>query len=166
MNPECNDMAREGKLNSKGTKPFARYCSRCQNKLNKTGTLPGKRTVRKHGFIEERGICVECGNPAHASKSKRDKNCVYYDRLCGYCKEKQAKEKKYGKKVVDQKYKFKTCEHCGFKAIHPGQLDIDHQDGNSRNNDPKNLQCLCKNCHALKTILQGDTKNRYNNFDI
>jgi 5-methylcytosine-specific restriction endonuclease McrA len=28
---------------------------------------------------------------------------------------------------------------------------VDHIDGNHSNNDPANLQTLCKNCHSLKT---------------
>lgn len=31
------------------------------------------------------------------------------------------------------------------------QLDTDHIDGNPSNNDPENLQTLCKCCHAIKT---------------
>tara|TARA_R100000049_G_C1852617_1_gene19265 strand:+ start:55 stop:462 length:408 start_codon:yes stop_codon:yes gene_type:complete len=36
------------------------------------------------------------------------------------------------------------------------QIDVDHIDGNSTNNDPKNLQSLCKNCHAIKTQQSKD----------
>jgi len=36
-------------------------------------------------------------------------------------------------------------------ALHHTQLDVDHIDGDHRNNDPANLQTLCKNCHVLKT---------------
>jgi 5-methylcytosine-specific restriction endonuclease McrA len=32
------------------------------------------------------------------------------------------------------------------------QLDVDHIDGNHRNNNPENLQTLCANCHRLKTF--------------
>lgn len=52
------------------------------------------------------------------------------------------------------KHKKKFCEFCGFKAIHSCQLDVDHIDGNHDNNDLKNLQTLCANCHRLKTQVQ------------
>lgn len=55
-----------------------------------------------------------------------------------------------------RKYKKDTCELCNFKAMHSCQLDIDHIDGNSSNNDPNNLQTLCANCHRLKTFLNRD----------
>ena len=46
-----------------------------------------------------------------------------------------------------------TCKFCGFKALHGCQLDIDHIDGNHKNNNKTNLQVLCANCHRLKTYV-------------
>lgn len=43
---------------------------------------------------------------------------------------------------------------CVAVIVNPeAQLQIDHKDGNSNNNDPSNWQTLCANCHALKTYL-------------
>jgi len=36
------------------------------------------------------------------------------------------------------------------------QLDVDHKDGDRKNNLESNLQTLCANCHRLKTFLSGD----------
>lgn len=47
-----------------------------------------------------------------------------------------------------------VCETCGFVPVHKAQLDVDHIDGNHSNDDPKNLQTLCANCHRLKTYIQ------------
>lgn len=55
-----------------------------------------------------------------------------------------------------RKYKKDTCEHCGFIPVHKVQLDVDHIDGNHKNNNPTNLQTLCANCHRLKTYLNED----------
>ena len=54
----------------------------------------------------------------------------------------------------------RRCEACGFIAAHPCQLDIDHKDGDSLNDDLMNLQVLCANCHRLKTFLNDDVKLR------
>lgn len=54
------------------------------------------------------------------------------------------------------RYRKESCETCGFIPQHGSQLDVDHIDGNSKNNDPSNLQTLCANCHRLKTILNAD----------
>ena len=40
--------------------------------------------------------------------------------------------------------------------------EIDHIDGNHYNNDPSNLQELCKNCHLRKSIDSGDLSSRKN----
>ena len=55
-----------------------------------------------------------------------------------------------------RKYKKDYCEACGFVALFPIQLDVDHINGDSTNNDPSNLQTLCANCHRLKTRLNWD----------
>ena len=55
-----------------------------------------------------------------------------------------------------RKYKKDYCQNCGFLAANPCQLDVDHIDGNNKNNEPSNLQTLCANCHRYKTFLKQD----------
>ena len=57
-------------------------------------------------------------------------------------------------------FKKDQCECCGFVPVWKGQLDVDHIDGNKKNNSPDNLQTLCANCHRLKTFLNGDHKTK------
>jgi hypothetical protein len=44
------------------------------------------------------------------------------------------------------------CERCGFTPEHTAQLDVHHIDRNHSNNDPRNLQTLCANCHRLDRV--------------
>lgn len=53
-------------------------------------------------------------------------------------------------------HKKDYCEACGFKALHPAQLHVDHIDGSKKNNNIENLQTLCANCHAYKTAMNQD----------
>jgi 5-methylcytosine-specific restriction endonuclease McrA len=53
-------------------------------------------------------------------------------------------------------HKGNNCIRCGFVPEHPVQLDVDHIDGNNKNNDISNLQTLCANCHRLKTFKNKD----------
>src|SRR4030067_2540049 len=52
--------------------------------------------------------------------------------------------------------KFKTlprkCSKCGSTK----SLDIDHKDGNRKNNNRSNLRVLCRSCH--RKLHQGGTK--------
>ena len=41
------------------------------------------------------------------------------------------------------------CKCCGMLP-HEGQLIVDHRDNNSLNDDPSNLQLLCRKCNYLK----------------
>jgi hypothetical protein len=53
-----------------------------------------------------------------------------------------------------KKYRKEHCEKCGFIPKDMCQLDIDHIDGNHKNNEISNLKTLCANCHRLKTMIE------------
>ena len=40
------------------------------------------------------------------------------------------------------------------------QLDVDHRDGNKKNNNIENLQTLCAVCHRYKTWKEKDMKSK------
>jgi hypothetical protein len=58
-----------------------------------------------------------------------------------------------------RKYRKDHCENrdgrlgfvCTTTIIWEGQLDVDHIDENPSNDNPSNLQTLCKCCHAVKS---------------
>ena len=56
------------------------------------------------------------------------------------------------RKYLFIKYENKCCK-CGWTAIHPKTnkvpLEVNHIDGNHKNNLEKNLELLCPNCHCL-----------------
>ena len=44
-----------------------------------------------------------------------------------------------------------TCEECGISNTYNGKplsLELDHKDGNNKNNKVENLRILCPNCHS------------------
>ena len=54
------------------------------------------------------------------------------------------------------------CSLCGWSGynIHTNKvvLEIDHIDNNPYNHSPDNLQVLCPNCHAMKTLPPNKSK--------
>lgn len=106
-----------------------------------------------------------------ATTSGKSGEKIYYKKLCSSCHKKKFNMKtsrqRHGKNHKYKQYRKDYCEICSFIAIKPCQLDVDHIDNNRENNDPKNLQTLCSNCHRLKTYLQlwgeeGELEDFYN----
>lgn len=51
------------------------------------------------------------------------------------------------------------CEECGWGETnvysHTIPLEVEHVDGNPKNNRPENLKLLCPNCHSLTSTYRG-----------
>jgi len=94
--------------------------------------------------------CKHCGKPGE-SKGLTSQGIKRYRNECSICR-KQKKRSGFTYGIFKKNY----CELCGFKPIHMCQLDVDHKDGDRKNNLESNLQTLCANCHRLKTFLSGD----------
>lgn len=56
------------------------------------------------------------------------------------------------RRYLYEKYESKCCQ-CGWDKVHPitkrKPLQVEHIDGNWRNNQESNLLLLCPNCHSL-----------------
>lgn len=94
-----------------------------------------------------RGLC-DCGKPVR-SKGRTITGLQMWDKRCWMCR-----------CGGYRKHKKLYCESCGFVALHPVQLDVDHVDGDRHNHDVENLQTLCANCHRLKTHINEDHLRR------
>ncbi len=119
--------------------------------------------------------CVYCGNDL-SGKSKYTKFC---SQECeqNYKQEEYIKRWKNGeengtrgrydvseriRKYLFEKYNHK-CQQCGWgeenQKTHKIPLQIHHIDGNCLNNEEKNLQLLCPNCHSLTDTFGSSNKN-------
>jgi 5-methylcytosine-specific restriction endonuclease McrA len=94
--------------------------------------------MKANGRVTQ-GLC-ECGNK-QAMIGLNKNGLKVYRKICGSCHK------------VGRRNKKPLCERCGFIAKDLCQIDIDHIDGNSNNNDLSNLANICSNCHRLKTKL-------------
>lgn len=56
------------------------------------------------------------------------------------------------------------CSRCGWGETNPYTnkipLEVEHIDGNHKNNRPENLTLLCPNCHSLTKTYRGANKGK------
>lgn len=54
-------------------------------------------------------------------------------------------------RLINEGYKESKCEKCGLSEWLGGEipLELHHLNGDKEDNELKNLQILCPNCHAL-----------------
>lgn len=94
---------------------------------------------------ERTAMCEVCGPVPIRNRGKKANG--YQRWRCG----KLGLQKHQEKFRPYRKFVSETCLMCGFIPEDICQLDVDHIDGNKKNNDASNLQTLCANCHRLKT---------------
>lgn len=49
---------------------------------------------------------------------------------------------------------------CSSTLLNPGQLQVNHIDGNNLNRDSSNIEVICGNCHHIATVQQGHHLNQ------
>lgn len=70
---------------------------------------------------------------------------------------------KLKKRLYLAKLKKEECEECGWAMqAEDGRipLELDHINGESRDNRIENLRILCPNCHSLKPTHRGKNKHK------
>ena len=69
------------------------------------------------------------------------------------------------KRYLFEKYNYK-CSRCGWSEVNPFTLtiplEIEHIDGNAKNNREDNLILLCPNCHSLTKTYRGANRGNGN----
>ena len=131
--------------NFKGRLVFGEYKTKrrvSNNKANERGAWQ---------YQADRPDCVHCGQKARYHTKQADGSVKYWRNICTMC------HKNHGQAQYKYRlHKKDYCETCGFVAVHRVQLDVDHIDGNHKNDNPDNLKTVCSNCHRLKTVMSGD----------
>ncbi|MAG91236.1 hypothetical protein CMO83_01005 [Candidatus Woesearchaeota archaeon] len=102
------------------------------------------RCYKRVGWKRKKILCSNCNRRRHHKAFGLCGGC--HVRLHHYEKTLARNAKRYHG-IDYQLYKKTTekCNSCGFSKI----VQIHHLDGNTRNNDLKNIVGLCPNCHKL-----------------
>lgn len=111
-------------------------------KLKKSIALKGKPTFRSH-----------YDKAAQAAKSRHTwlekYNATSFDKL--------GHDNKRRRVLEEQKF---CCIKCGISEwfSKPISLELEHKDGNNKNNSRENLEGLCPNCHSTTDTWRGRNK--------
>ena len=139
------------KCNSTHDKPGTYCCRSCANSRvwgqeqrdKKAETLKAVYATKDPSFFSERAFR---GAKLRSEKSKQKLLETSFSNL--------GHEGRRRRILIEQDYKCKRCglfEWLGATIT----LELDHIDGNNKNNDRSNLECLCPNCHAQTPTWRG-----------
>lgn len=116
--------------------------------------------------------CKNCDNAVKQKKSiycsnKCHKNYFYKEYIKRWKNGKEDGMRGYNdvsmhiRKYLFEKYDNK-CTKCGWNKVNPYSnkipLEVEHKDGNNRNNLEENLDLLCPSCHSLTETYKGANK--------
>lgn len=136
--------------------------------LQKAGRRPGggnQETLKKK--IAEYGIDTShfTGQLWNKGKTIKEDNRIVsqekYELNEIFCKNSPATQKVLRGYVERHKVLEYCCQNCGCDGHWQDgiiSLEIDHIDGDNRNNEISNLRYLCPNCHALTETYRGRNK--------
>lgn len=156
QNPECK------KLLSHHQKKFcSSVCSAKITTKGRTHTIETKNKISKslggNGGIKQK-FCLNCSKPIPSINKYCNNYCQHqynYKRSVEDWlnnPDKYTSPKGFMKKwLIEQK--GEECHRCGWKKVNKRTnkvpLELHHRDGKWRNNNPKNLDLVCPNCHSL-----------------
>jgi 5-methylcytosine-specific restriction endonuclease McrA len=125
-------------------------------------------------FTREKGTCIVCGNTLNRGKKYCSHQCQKNEQhqklisqwLSGEWNGLRGKKVTALSKTI-RDYLLKQadykCSKCGWAEVNESSgmipLEINHIDGNHKNNRPENLEVVCPNCHALTPNFRGLNKN-------
>lgn len=143
--PKCNTQHEKS----------GKYCCRsCAN--SRTFTQDSKEKKRKSGLEFYSKMTEQDRKIFNAEKMlKYDKveaqkktSAIHRNRSWSRPYEEMAHDSLRKRLLVERNH---TCEECGIGNMYNGKplsLELDHIDGNNRNNCVGNLRILCPNCHS------------------
>lgn len=179
LNPKiCKNCGTTISYEKRRTTFCSKRCAAIFNNLNCSKHPTGYKS--KYETIGYEKSCDYCGKTVKRNRKIKKGSHVFcsHEHQHLYFTEQKIKNKQHVKPESLRHYIIATrgyrCEKCKLD-IWMGNaipLDMHHIDGDSKNNDLKNLKLFCKNCHGqtdnygAKNIGNGTRKNYYRKKEI
>ena len=140
--PGCGRWALRQRWNKNGTPGWRKWCQECHD----------DKTAARYAAKTPGASWVKTVNDVVAHKNGFNNLTDYLNSKHPY----RQHRKNYCENINGS---LGLGYNCTTTIAWEGMLDVDHIDGDPSNNDPSNLQTLCKCCHAHKTNEKRDFRS-------
>jgi hypothetical protein len=154
---KSNSWEKFGKIKQLNVEDFKKACD-SSNSMAEACSILGlnfttfKKYATKYGYYKPNQSLK--GGKKDTSSRFPIKEVIFEGKHPGYSRS------RIKKRLFLEGYKKKECERC-HNSKWEGEdspLELEHIDGNGRNNLLSNLMILCPNCHALTSTYRGKNK--------
>jgi len=127
---------------------------------------------KKRKKVKKQNYCENCGKELHRGKYCNH-DCQWEHTYKEYIKrwkngEENGMSGEYNTSRHIRRYMFEkynnSCSRCGWnqenKYTNKIPLELEHIDGNHKNNKEENLDLICPNCHSLTETYKGANKGK------
>jgi len=140
-------------------KGLINYCSfSCRNSRNWTEDDKKKKSISAKKSKKVQESVSNARKYANTDNVIKKRKINYNKKLLLESFDELSYEKKRYRVKLEQEWKCNKCKldtWLGEKLV----LEFEHIDGNNNNNDRKNLEALCPNCHSLTKTWRGRNKS-------
>lgn len=143
------------------------YCSRkCANSRTFSKESKDKKSDSNKEFYKNLSDFDKQGIIDRLDKTRLNRQGLAFPKLFDVEFEELSYQSKRKRVFIEQDFSCYTC-HLDTWADMPINLELEHIDGNNKNNVRTNLVGLCPNCHSMTSTWRGRKNNKeYNNSGI